>query len=1661
MSEVGPDAFGQLEPSPTEYSELLHEIVDDDLCRQLPVHEAVDGQRVSIGPDCYWESDIELPDELRHSVTLLKRSISPPTWNRQRQLAEVLDALATIEVVLDQAEPGPFWQVLMDSIDRAETISSELWQRISKAEWLPTRGSNYTRPDNVIHLPCLADEVARATATIPGVFYDPESLRDDLRSHRAYRLLQSRAFPAREPALSMLGELLIEKPENKIGNIPECMFEDWLAALTDVPSDAIPSYEVVSRASDQYSNEATYLFKKLSCTTTNSKIIAVLEYLETRHKRVRSKAQKEQVVRVFNEYLRNLVTPQNYVEQLQTLALPTQRDTWEAAAELCFDAEGIASECIVNESTAAVLKEAVPRSESEATSVPIAISGMAFPELKAIERLVEGNCDPATSLPAWRKQWETAAEKLDEFFQAWRGSVCDEEIGGFLSLMGDDPDVVALAGRYLGHNRTVAQTRSNLGVPNRIPNLRLVVGVSGGETATVRNLIGDFFDAQKSKSLSTLFVGFGTKQNPFPQHWVLGHTVICLCLNEIDVEEHQAELGRLLRDSAARFLDLAFGETWHGERSTRVDGIWDDLSQSDQLDVRIAEARVIANGFLILEQLGLRSHPRIAAVLDKWDSAQRLQAEQGMLSSVRFGHPGGSADQQMEEAKQELRRLLVNDEEVQSCILDAIRQRIAEHYQYTARSVPFEVFQNADDASVELVKHFDISTDAVDAARDFQVCVLRDRVVFAHCGRRINQYPIDDSERALGFDDDLWKMLVLSLSNKLYALDGQSRVVTGKFGLGFKSVYLVSQRPRLLSGRLAFEVRGAMYPRRLDGGERATLEELRERYLGGRREATIIELLLESEDAASDSVSRFLSLAHLQVIFGKHIRRCVVNDAEDETAWDPRETRVASGCFVGRLNPLRQVSAPDSPTRALLLSTPHGSALFGIGARQLECFGPDVPTIWVTAPTQEVLDLGFLINGPFSLDVGRAQLTRDYDQNRTIAAALGCTLADRLCGLAAATESSEGWAALRSELGLADDADKYDFWESCWQILGLRFADRMNRDAPADALINDIFWSEGDRAAAALYARYPVLPSVLGGDYRRLVLPRKVRFAVRGTVTETEGLFERVFSWTPVREHAPPGSVVSYDEVRSPLTRLCGDLISNAASLDLATVLEWEFERGPFADVEKSARLGQVITKRLLEHIRDRAESERVRELLDSIEFKGSDQRYHPAKELLIGHETDAGREDRLGDERLRARFAPPSCVLSEEYNVAAIQFFDVCRGSLEAPVRQMATWVLNTTGLAQRAAALTYVAYGALGSALAKHLVEQGLEGTWLADLVNTEAFKSLNTQTKMRLSSLLSEDCLNKMEQTFSATSMEPTTRPLTPEIVLAAIHDWWMDERHRRQDEFDGRTLIDEYERRVYPNGKPRALDPGDALPTEECRRDWMTLLLLGLTHTIGRTTSDQHRGFLRKCDREGWLDMFADSKQDSERWIRFVKQYLDSQTDDGRYLQWMKQFVGIFQASFWLDDYIELLLSANRIDRSFSLTELLQPRASTLYQGGGVTPPPLLPLLGVGGCFLMRELTRLQLLDNQCVHRHCFVPVKRIRDLFGMLRCDGLDLPSRRWEMASHIYTFVVDSIGTEHATFGGDFEIPFHFIAENAALQHRFFRHELPEEDEQDDTDVDH
>ena len=702
------------------------------------------------------------------------------------------------------------------------------------------------------------------------------------------------------------------------------------------------------------------------------------------------------------------------------------------------------------------------------------------------------------------------------------------------------------------------------------------------------------------------------------------------------------------------------------------------------------------------------------------------------------------------------------------------------------------------------------------------------------------------------------------------------------------------------------------------------------------------------------------------------------------------------------------------------------------------------------------MGLGFLVNGPFALDVGRAQLAREFAQNSECAAQLGAVVGNQLCQIYEATTSQSGWEQFRSELGLVSDATHYDFWDSLFSLIGVGIASRVKRETPADALIQEVFWANHDRGAAKLYHTCPAVPTRIRGDYQRLVSTSQIRYALDGLMAEEPDLFAAVSKWEKFQENAPAGTVVSSSRVSDSLRQLSSVSnfsVSQIKTLNIARALTWEFTYGFFAPPEIALKLGAAVTKKTLESMAD-SEYHATRELLEKVEFKGQDNQYHPAKELLIGHETYLERDDRRDDERFRARFAPTSRVLSYEYVGDSTAFFDVCREALEAPARLMAEWVVQSDDFDHQRAALEYLARGQLAAGLLLELKHRGFEGTWLANLGSSKAFRSLDISTRNRLFDLLPKDAQPKTDwESFFGT--EHTQDEIDPGTVLGDIYDWWNENRNRPQSQFDGRSFLEEYARRTYPFGTPKNLASDNE---NERRVEWITVFLLALMHTIGRAQPDQHRQFIAKCGSEGWLDMFAASVPESERWMQFVSDYLDRQIDEAEYFHWMRQFVGIFQMSKYLDGYAELFLAIGRIDRPFQLVEVIHSRSSSLFQGGGVSVPPLSRVLGLGSCFVVRELIRLDVLNNPHAIRHAYVPVKRVRDIFQQLGCERLDLQVQRWDMARHLYRFIEDNLGPERATFMNDFDIPFQFIAEDEDLRHSFFHQDIGDESDEYEAD---
>jgi hypothetical protein len=423
----------------------------------------------------------------------------------------------------------------------------------------------------------------------------------------------------------MVGTLLLENDQNPVGDAGIAL-EDWLEAFHDDDGRLFPCIHLLRTARDRPTSAARATFAELGRPIPEARTRQLLDWLRAAHAATNSPGRRSNIVRVFGQYLRRLVNADTFTGEVQNHMLPAKDGTWRPASELCLANDGVAVSHVLDRQIEDELAPFFPPSLQDASTLP---SGGP----NAHGRLRE---------PDWNV--EAAAARLRAYFDTWRDVIPNEQIGGFLALLGDDENMRELAQEFLGRYRTLEETREKFGLPQgqcgrdpatgqliiedgptMISNQRVVVEIASDPTVPVLNLLGDAVQVPRNERPSTLFVGYGSRANPFPHRVDQGLRVRCFRLNAVDPRAFGGnELSLLLRDSAIKFIAEAYNSF---EQQTKFSATWDELSASDQLDIRVTQSRIIEHGFLILDQYGLRSDPELARVLERWDTAERLKAE--------------------------------------------------------------------------------------------------------------------------------------------------------------------------------------------------------------------------------------------------------------------------------------------------------------------------------------------------------------------------------------------------------------------------------------------------------------------------------------------------------------------------------------------------------------------------------------------------------------------------------------------------------------------------------------------------------------------------------------------------------------------------------------------------------------------------------------------------------------------------------------------------------------------------------------------------------------------------------------------------------------------------------------------------------------------------
>ncbi|MGV3721597.1 MAG: sacsin N-terminal ATP-binding-like domain-containing protein [Actinomycetota bacterium] len=1646
----GADTLHDLPLSTPECEELLFELryLPDGQWKSLPLHAGVTGERACLDAASYYENPISLAPVFSGRVRLVaapeheglrshyERCLRG--WGHEAALRTAIALLRDPDAATPAADLFPVMLGHFAEAANAGRLPDDLRQALRKERWLPSPWATMS-PGDVLDLPGMEDELARVLRreSLQGMFIELTALPTEARDPAVLSLLRRELFmPARE-ALEALGECLVDTGDYALGELtgpwePEHV-EELLLAFDALDPELLPAYPLLRAAHCAAPDlgAAAILIERLLAPIPPERHLRCLAALSNRHQAANA-AERPGILRIHLRYLEYLAQRgADMRTSVRQILLLNRRGRWKSPDLLCIDAAGIDDADLLHRDQAAVLGPLVAR----------ATNGRPAPgtEIASAASMTAPACDLAAI--------------LREYFEPWtrQSDLVPECIGGLLAFMGGTPDVQRLAETYLGSRYTLAAIRDQvewrweaetLDQAMRRHRLALrVVDALPGDTYLVTNLLGEHFEARVSRDFDHLFLG-----EVRVDHRVTTATQVTFTgdLRRIS----PAEFGRrALEDLLTRSIEHLVYRLFN-QRPSNVGSLMCGLANSDQLDLQVTQEKILQNAFAYFRMLDGGRLTGLRDLVVQWDLLYYREQEQLTRTA---GASLEETHREREELRRRLRELLEGDLATQSETLEAVAHRVRQS-EYRLESIPFELFQNADDAVVELGM---MAGEALPPAASRVVLSWTGKeLALLHWGRPVNVFrsPTFSEQDGVrrGFHDDLAKMLLLSASDK----STSSGAVTGKFGLGFKSVFLMTDLPRMLSGQLGFEVVGGLFPRKLAASERERMGQRLRDADPDARAGSIIELPARPGVSAEQATSEFRQLAHVLLVFARRLKTCVLQPPAgpiQTLSWRGRDPFPgAPGIRCGELRAAAHQASPAGPPEAdrfgtseafVLSGNEHGSVLLVLDTRGFTALPAAIPTFWVTAPTRTRLGAGLAVNAPFALDIGRTQLALENAENHRLSLQLGVKIGKQLVAL---FDAAGDWSTTRAHLRLADDVKSYEFWHSLWNLVGSHLSRLPGMAASAgtgldregERLLQSLFWSP-EGGAATLYAERPALPTGLCGKYKVLTRLSEVRWSVTG-VLEGRAMFEQVSMWRVFRSEVQPGEAVSQREVVAPLQQLCSAPPTPRA-LRLARVWEWEWRVTPTVSKEQAERWGRLVTPELLARLERDEDGKTDLHELDpyrrKAQFRTVSGEFRLARDLLVPQRTGDGAEE----ERWRSRFAPEDRLLHQDYTGEALLFFEACRGAMAAGAEVLAAWGRGADSRVRQRAFLDYLVSGELAAETARHARSQAA-GTWLERIEEAPVLQELSPSEQAVV--------LGHLHQ-YQKPAAHVVGRTDPPVDALERIHAWWDREQSR---------ALQNYLELTYPGGGDflqNIEDPYNGRPAE--RRAWLLLFLRGALESSGWCALGQHRNFLHLLDQRGLIRDVLENPDDPASILDGFWAYLEQCADEVKYYQSFKQYLPLAMSVRWLDDYARSFLSGNDAPK-FNLQTLLRPRLHSAFGHDDPDAPPLAPLLQMGAHFVLRELVRIGVVRNQGAVRDCYVPAARTCRLVSAL--GGPDVrrdAGSRMEQSRAIHAFLKSQLG-ERATFNDSFDIPLWLLATDARLRAQVLDGldlELDEEDADD------
>jgi hypothetical protein len=588
-------------------------------------------------------------------------------------------------------------------------------------------------------------------------------------------------------------------------------------------------------------------------------------------------------------------------------------------------------------------------------------------------------------------------------------------------------------------------------------------------------------------------------------------------------------------------------------------------------------------------------------------------------------------------------------------------------------------------------------------------------------------------------------------------------------------------------------------------------------------------------------------------------------------------------------------------------------------------------------------------------------------------------------------------------------------------------------------------WDEQIGAVRRLYSEHALVPTLLPDEYQCLVKSGDLKFELNTIFTEeNRTVWAGFFAWPSFKKKFCPGKIAAID-ITKRLKQ--AKAINDLEPLGLCEIIRNEI--GPDRIIEPSSaqKIGALFKVCDERELKDGPWAETFEQLtkdLQTCQFRTEGEGLDTAGNLLVETEFDTIDQE----ERLQAALAPSSVRLSPIYCEDAVHLLLEMRGI--PSFFRLKRWILEKPKSERLSPVFNYLLQSDNRAKLAGEL-----EPSWLQTIAMQHGdWTSLNPSAQHSIKLLFESVFASKpsdatIDNPIIVFDNESIAQELNGADAFRRISEWWHSE---------GSSHIASYEREEYPDGCPSNLPwfgtlewVNQSFPSANV--DWLILFADAALAALGLNKTGRNRAFLSHLIDSGLADALSADSASSASISEAIEEYLKTSlnTYAAAYSWQLRQFFPIYGFARFLSTYLEALSQIERHStNAHDFLRFTAPNQTLLLQGAGFRAPDMGSFIGIGKCFILREIYRKGRLTNPAGHAYCYFPTRKTRRIFAQLF--GVD-PGAGPAASVAMHTELT-RLAEEHGgdpTFGNSFDLPLLLLAEQPRLRAKVFSKEFDAE----------